>query len=181
MISLEKTNRAKRIRDMLRYCTYCEKDFDFPPLSVSGKDDLICPECGRVIGKNSRNPAGKEQIEKTEEEIGNLYARLLHLSYIFYLTLGIIGVLAFVTGSVKLLYIVTGISITAYVLQFLTGTLTFVSGLIFLPAGAILGYMYFKSIPGLCLGIHVVFLIRHLVRDVIFRLIFFLLGKAGSC
>ena len=70
------------ILNMLRYCTSCKKDFDFEPLAVSGREDLICPKCGAVIGKESRNPAIKENAEKTEEEIGNIYARLMHLSYL---------------------------------------------------------------------------------------------------
>lgn len=52
---------------MLRYCENCKKDFEFAPLTVSGKDDLICPECGGIIGKNSRNPANRVDPDKTEE------------------------------------------------------------------------------------------------------------------
>ena len=157
---------------MLRYCAYCKKEYDFDPLAVSGRGDLICPECGSIIGKESRDPSGKEMAEKTEEAIGSIYARLLHLSYIFYLTMGIIGVIGFIFEIYAVLYVVTFISLTAFILQFFTGTLIFRSGIIFLPIGAILSYLYFRTVEGACLGIHVVFLIRHLIRDIIFRLIF---------
>lgn len=160
------------ILDMLRYCTNCKKDFDFDPLAVSGKEDLICPECGGVIGKESRNPAIKENAEKTEEEIGNIFARLMHLSYIFYMVMGLAGVLCYFPGIYTVLYAVTMISVTAYLIQFITGTVTFASGVILLPAGAVLGYIFAGGIPGACLGIHIVFLIRHLIRDIIFRLVF---------
>lgn len=166
---------------MLRYCTYCKKEYDFDPLAVSGRDELICPECGNTIGKESRTPYGKEMAERTEETIGQIYARLLHLSYIFYLAMGIIGAAGFVSGIYPILYAATAVSLTVYTIQLITGTLIFRSGLVFLPIGAILGYLYFRIPEGACLGVHIVFLIRHLIRDIIFRLLFaFLRGISGS-
>ena len=164
---------------MLRYCENCKKDFEFAPLAVSGRNDLICPECGGVIGKNSRNPANKINSDKTEEAIGNTFARLLHMSYIFYMVMGLLGIIGFISGVDKLLYIATGISIGAFIIQFLTGTLIFTSGIIFLPLGAVAGYIYFKSIEGACLGIHLVFLIRHIIRDIFFALIFKLIRMSS--
>lgn len=166
---------------MLRYCTYCKKEYDFDPLAVSGRDDLICPECGNIIDKESRDPSGKEMAERTEETVGQIYARLLRLSYIFYLTLGIIGIIGFVSGIYPILYAASAISLIAYVLQFITGTLRFRSGLIFLPLGAVIGYLYFGTPEGACLGVHIIFLIRHLIRDIFFRLLFaFLRMISGS-
>ena len=165
---------------MLRYCTYCKKDFDFAPLAVSGREDLICPECGNVIPKESRNPAEKDEACRTEEAIGNAYAKLMHLSYIFYMTVGVIGVICFFAGLSTLLYIATFISLICFIIQLLTGTLLFRSGLIFLPIGAVLGYLYFRSVDGACLGIHIIFLIRHLIRDILFRLIFAFIGKISG-
>ena len=165
---------------MLRYCVNCKKDFDFEPLAVSGRGDLICPECGSVIGKNSRNPAIKENAEKTEENIGNLFAGLMHLSYIFYMVLALAGVICYFTGIYPLLFAAALISVTAYIIQLITGTVTFASGMILLPAGAVLGFIFAGGIPGACLGIHLVFLIRHLVRDIILRLIFRFLEKVSG-
>ena len=53
---------------MLRYCANCKKEYDFLPLAVSGKDDLICPECGHIIDKNSRRPT--ESGDQIEEGLG---------------------------------------------------------------------------------------------------------------
>ncbi len=167
------------VTGMLRYCENCKKDFEFAPLAVSGRNDLICPECGGVIGKNSRNPANKINSDKTEEAIGNTFAGLLHMSYIFYMVMGLLGIIGFVSGTDKLLYIATGISIGAFIIQFLTGTLIFTSGIIFLPLGAAAGYIYFKSIEGACLGIHLVFLIRHIIRDIFFAIIFKLIRMSS--
>ncbi len=164
---------------MLRYCENCKKDFEFAPLAVSGRDDLICPECGGIIGKNSRNPANKINSDKTEEAIGNTFARLLHMSYIFYMVMGLLGIIGFIFGVDKLLYIATGISIGAFIIQFMTGTLIFTSGIIFLPLGAAAGFIYFKTIEGACLGVHLVFLIRHIIRDIFFALIFKLIRMSS--
>ncbi len=165
---------------MLRYCEHCKKDYDFEPLAVSGKEPLICPGCGNVVGKNSRNPANHVDTEKTDEKTGNAFAGLLHLSYIFYMTMGLIGVVSFFLGLYPILFIVTLISLTAFLIQFITGTVTFATGIIFVPAGAIIGFIFLGGIPGACLGIHLVFLIRHLIRDVILRLIWKFLGKVSG-
>ena len=162
---------------MLRYCKNCKKDYEFEPLAVSGKEPLICPECGNVIGKNSKNPGNKVDTDKTDEKIGNGFAALLHLSYIFYLVMGIIGVLGFVLGVYFLLYVTAFISLTVFLVQLITGTSTFGMGIIFIPLGAIAGFIFIGAIPGACLGIHLVFLIRHLIRDVFWRLFWKLIEK----
>ncbi len=130
--------------------------------------------------KNSRDLSNRAETEKTEEAIGNIFAKLLYLSYIFYMVMGLLGVAGFLLGIYKLLYISTVISLSAFLIQFMTGTLIFRSGIIFLPIGAAAGYYYFKSIEGACLGIHIVFLIRHLIRDIFFRLIFKLIRMVSG-
>ena len=101
------------------------------------------------------------------------------MSYIFYMVMGLLGIIGFIFGVDKLLYIATGISIGAFIIQFLTGTLIFTSGIIFLPLGAAAGFIYFKTIEGACLGIHLVFLIRHIIRDIFFALIFKLIRMSS--
>ena len=166
---------------MLRYCVNCKKEFDFEPLAVSGREDLICPECGNIIDKNSRDPAAKERAEQEEDKMGMTFAKLMHLSYLFYMTMGLIGAACYFLRVYPLLFIVTIISLAAYIIQLISGTVTFASGMILLPAGAIAGYIFLGGIPGACLGIHLVFLIRHLIRDIIFRLIFaFIRAVSGS-
>ncbi len=156
---------------MLRYCVNCKKEFDFDPLAVSGKADLICPECGGIIGKESRDPSAREKAEEIEEKIGEGYAGLLRLSYVFYMTVSIAALVSYVLGIDMLLYALTIVSLAVFIIQLLTGTLIFRSGIIFLPAGAVLGYMYFKDLQGACLGIHIVFLIRHVIRDILYTLL----------
>ena len=155
---------------MLRYCVNCQKDYEFEPLAVSGKDDLICPECGSVVGKNSRNPARRAAAEEADERVGRFAAGLFHLSYIFYMLMGALGIAGFFLHVDLLLYIATALSVGVFLLQLFTGSLLFASGVFLLPLGAVLGYVYFKDLRGACLGIHIVFLLRHLVRDVFYFL-----------
>jgi len=114
---------------MLRYCTVCQKDYDFPPRDVSSGKALICP------------------------------------GYIFHLD--------------KMLYIATGIALGAFLLQWITRTVTFSWGVLLLPAGAAAGYLIFNSIQGACLGVDIVFLARHIIRDIIFKLIGKLIKASG--
>jgi len=67
---------------MLRYCEYCNKDYEFTPLAVSGSNPLICPECGNIVGKNSRNPTKKADAEKTDENIGKAIGGMAFLQII---------------------------------------------------------------------------------------------------
>ena len=162
---------------MLRYCPNCKKDIDFNPRAVSGSAPLICPECGNEVPKNSRNPEHGRAAEESEEKIGKAAAVLFHLSYIFYIALAAIGFIGYFAGIGGLLWGTVALSLTAYLVQCLTHTTSFPFGVVLLPAGAIAGYFVFKGISGAGLGIHAVFAIRHLLRDVFYRLIFWIIGK----
>jgi len=155
---------------MLRYCINCKEDFDFAPTAVSGKADLICPKCQCIIPKNSRKPVNND-VPTAEDTLGGAFAGLLHIAYMFYITLSIIGIIAFFLKSDLLLYTCTLIALIAYIIQFLTGTTAFTLGIAFIPAGAIAGYLILQSPQGAALGILIVFCIRHLIRDFFFYLI----------
>ena len=155
---------------MFRYCPSCEKVYDFPPLAVSGKEDLICPGCGRVIAKNSRHPA-RDEGNSIEEGVGKLAALAFFLSYHCYFWLGIAGTICYLLNKTSCLYALTALSLSVFALQLFSGTLVFKWGCLLLPLGSLLAYFWLRTAPGACLGIHLVFLIRHLVRHLFFRLI----------
>jgi DNA-directed RNA polymerase subunit RPC12/RpoP len=165
---------------MLRYCTNCKKDIDFPPRAITAKEDLICPECGSVVPKNSRNPEHGVAAERSEEAIGRTYAILVHLAYVFYITLAVIGIAGYFTGAYMLLYVGAGIALFSYALQCLTMTTSFPTGVIFIPLGAIVTFFVFKNPRALLLGVCFVFLIRHVVRDIFYRLIMWIVKKAAE-
>ncbi len=162
---------------MVRYCTICREDYEFEPRAFTGTADLICPKCGNVIPKNSRHPMTEN--EKSAEAVGGAYLGILRIAYLFYLVLAVIGVIGYVIHSNPTLYVVTAVAVVCYLLQFITGTTPFRTGIIFLPIGGIAGYLILHSLPGVCMGILIVFLIRHIIRDLFFTLIRRLI-EAGS-
>ncbi len=164
-----------------RYCTHCKKEYDFPPRAITAKEPLICPTCGNIIEKNSRDPEHGKEAEKSEETIGRAFGTLFHLSYIFYITLAIAGAIGFVTGFYILLYVTVAISLISYGIQLMIGMTTFPSGVIFLPIGGVLGYVIFKKPEGIWLGVHAVFFLRHLIRDIFYRFIFWIIRKCSEC
>jgi len=165
---------------MLKYCKNCDKEIDFPASEVTAAKPLICPECGQEIPKYSRSPRHDSSASNNDEAIGNAFAVIMHIAYIFYIVLAVIGAIGFFTGAYGLLYVTAGISVGVFILQAITQTTTFPLGMILVPLGAVLGYFLLKGIPGACLGIHIVFAARHLVRDVLYRLVFWFIEKISK-
>ncbi len=165
---------------MLRYCANCKKEFDFPPKAVTAAAPLICPECGREIPKESRRPDMGREADVSEEKIGKAASVVFHLIYVFYVSLAVAGTVAYVTGLNGLLYATAGISLTVYLLQVLTHSTAFPTGVIFIPLGAIAGFLIFKGLPGACLGVHIVFALRHIVRDIVLRIFFWIIRKCSN-
>ena len=166
---------------MERYCTNCNKSFDFKIKSMTDLDSLICPECGAKIDKNSRKPVEEDNMDA---KLGSVFHKVFHFLYIFYMLCAVVGIIAFFLNLSKLLFVVTAISLVVFVFQLLSGYNTFRSGLVFLPIGALVGYLKFGTYEGACLGVMIVFAIRHVVRDIIFRLIMGAAGQkltAGAC
>lgn len=163
---------------MTRYCVKCRKDFDFTIKSIKDMDNLVCPECGLKIDKNSRNPDldKSEDRERTADAIGAAVSVMARINYIFYITVSLVACAAYFFHLDTLLYVMTGISLGVFFIQLFSQSLSFRTGLIFLPVGAAAGYFIFKSIQGACLGIAVVFIIRHLLRN----LFFFIFNKLLS-
>lgn len=162
---------------MLRYCANCKKEFDFPPRAITAATPLICPECGNEIPKESRRPDQGREADVSEEKIGKAASVIFHMIYIFYISMALIGIIGYVTGFHALLYVTAGISLAVYVTQVISHVTSFPTGVIFIPLGAIVGFFIFKGLPGACLGIHIVFALRHILRDILFRFIFWLIGK----
>lgn len=162
---------------MTRYCTNCRKDYEFDPKEVSGQKEIKCPVCGNMLSAYTRNPKKVYAERQADIAVSNGLARVFHFFWIFYMVMGLIGLGFFLAGMSTALHIVTVISLVIYVIQLLTGTIIFASGVYLLPLGAAAGFLFFKSIDGACLGVHVVFLIRHIVREILWKLLYWFIGK----
>ena len=137
-------------------------------------DSLVCPECGSRIDKDSRNPALDEvarATDKTEETIGNAFGCLMSLNYVFFMSISVAAIVAYNFHWDMALYILTGISLGLFVIQLFFRSVAFRTGFIFLPLGAAIGYFVLKSVRGACLGIAIVFIARHLIRALFWRLL----------
>jgi len=168
---------------LIRYCTNCRKEFDFTIKSLEDLENLTCPECGAKVDKNSRAPAYdavSKGSDKMENAIGSTFSFLARLNYIFYIAISVVAVIAYYFNMDKLLYTMTGISLGMFLIQLLTNSLTFRSGLIFLPIGAAAGYYLLKSPRGACFGIAIVFILRHLIRDILITLFLKFLQLVGA-
>ena len=149
---------------MLRYCTNCQKEFDFKIKSMEDMDNLICPECGSKIDKNSRKPV-ETGVNSAEKAVSNVVGGYFTIRYYIHFVLALIGLIAFFAGKFDLLYIMAALCVIIYLVQFFIGRAGFISGLFFIPLGAVIGVLVLnKVLRGICLGIVVVFIIRHLIR-----------------
>lgn len=163
-----------------RYCTVCEKTYDFEIKSPDGLNRLVCPVCESQVGKESRDPRPKIEAERTEAKIGGVFARILRIAYLFFFVLSVVGIVAFFLKLYAVLYAVTAVVLVVYLIQLITGTTNFKLGVVLVPIGAVVSFLITRSIPGACLGVMIVFCLRHLIRDMIYRLILKLIGKASN-
>ena len=158
---------------MNRYCPNCQKEFDFTIRSLEDLDSLVCPECGGAIARDSRRPLDTDATERTELSLGLVLLLLARIGYVFYALLSLLGIAAYFLGWTTGLYIMTGTCLAVFLIQQLIGVGSFRTGLLFLPLGAAAGAFLLKSPAGACLGVAAVFLIRH----VLWELLFWLVGK----
>lgn len=164
---------------MKRYCTNCQKEFDFHVKSMAELEKLICPECGKPIDKESRKPKNPEEIRKQvqrEAGVGEAIYKGLRLSMYFYFVCGLAGVAAYFLQFYKALYILTGISVISYILRYHN----FEKGYIWLPFGAIAGFYLLHTVEGVCLGLLGVLIIRHLLRRLFFKVFSWIINKCRS-
>lgn len=156
---------------MNRYCTNCQKEFKFKVDSVTDMDNLVCPECGQRVYKDSRKPRDYQGEAKIEETIGGVIYGVMFFLYCFFLIMGILGIIAFFLKWDTFLYIDTVISVVAYQKMHAKNLLDFSKGSFWFLVGAGIGFLCYKTLQGACLGIMIVFVIRHLFRAIIMGII----------
>jgi len=146
---------------MRRYCKNCDREFEVDPVAVSKNEKLTCPLCKGEVLSDSKKPSGVYRDERGYTELdgkfGRFFGVLFSIGFVFYMLLSLVGIAAYVWNYDKLLYGITATLLAVFLLQLITDTLIFRSGVIFLPAGALASYFGFdSSLRGLCLGILVV-------------------------
>lgn len=152
---------------MKRFCTNCQKEFEFNINSMKDLDNLVCPECGNKIDRESRRPVDPT-IEQTEENIGRAMMAIVGFNYMFYLVFAVVGVCAYYFKCYPVLYFTTGVNLFCYLSGLARGRALFKSGVLFIPLGAALAYYIYGTPESACLGVQVVFMIRHMIRDLLY-------------
>lgn len=138
---------------MLRYCPSCDKDFDFPVKSNADLENLVCPECGRHIDKNSRRPHDYAADAAREVAIGKTIVGVILFLHILYFVFASLGIPAFYLHWDVCLYI---LAVAAAGLYMTIGDRSLISSkwgfiAVIMMAG-LMAYKY-KSIQGACFGI----------------------------
>lgn len=165
---------------MKRYCPNCNTTYGFEIKRADDLNHLVCPECKQPIDKNSRPPIEGKSTDEVTTEIGNFIGFCLRFSYLFYFVLSAVGIVAFIFKWFPVLYVVTGTQLLVYIFLMIIGVRNFKWGLLLIPVGAIIGFIIFRSIAGICLGICIVYFVRHLIRDMFLRLIFKMVDFANK-
>lgn len=159
---------------MIRYCGKCKKGFEFTIKNMSDMDNLICPQCGSHINKDSRTmPGQKREEDQAEAIVGGLFYYIFKFRYYFFALMAAIGVVAYFVSLYKLMVVMTGICIVALCFRTLSGRSSVAVNMGILGAGiAFCWYFIDKSFNGICLGILFGFLIRFIIKDILYTLLF---------
>lgn len=157
---------------MVRYCTNCNTGTDFPIKSMTDLDNLICPKCGSKVDKNSRSPENKtEEPDQAAEIAGGFFYLLYKIRYYFFFVVALIGIGAYFLKIYKLMFVVTVINLAIFYIRLLFYRFGGLFGFVFIPLGAFLGYtLAGGDINGICLGVLIVFAIRHMFKAFLARL-----------
>lgn len=144
---------------MLRYCTNCRKEYDFEVKSLEELDNLICPVCGAHVDQRSKSPEKTYYNEAPARVIGYGLWQISVIRYYFYPVCAILGALSFFLHWDTALYIVTGISLVLFVLDY------FFSAFLVLPViGGVAGFLLLHSVRGACFGVMCAWALLYLIR-----------------
>ena len=109
--------------------------------------------------------------DDAEVFVAKFVEKLFVIRYFFFLVCAMPGIAGFFLGMDRLVYISTGICTVVYLILALAYERLWL-GVIFLGLAAAAGYLITGySYTGACMGILVVFVIRHIIKALIFKLV----------
>lgn len=162
---------------MIRYCQRCKKDFDFNIKSMTELDNLICPQCGQKIDKNSRHPVDRAGTERVEQQIGQAIYSVMRILFFIQIIIAVTGMVAFCLHLYTAVYILTGITVLMFLSRF--GRSMYCNAWTFLAmvAGAGIAYKFYETTEGACFGVLAGFAIYWIVIYTIIRWIWRMFWK----
>ena len=144
---------------MYRFCKTCNKEFEVQIKRMEDVEIIHCPYCGKLVDKNSKKPTVQPGEITAEEAATSVFIWLAKLRWIIYPIFAGLGILFYFLKLTMPLYIVTAISLLYFFYQH---GKTFIT---ILPIGcAAIGYYYFKTYEGACLGVAISWVIWHIIR-----------------
>lgn len=109
--------------------------------------------------------------DDAEVFVAKLVEKYFFIRYFFYLMCALPGIVGFFLGFEKVVYISAGICVAVYLIHASIYQSIF-SGVVFLGLAGLVGYLIVgQSLRGACMGVLVVFVVRHLIKELIFRFV----------
>lgn len=167
---------------MQRYCPQCRKSFEFKIKSMAERDNLICPECGSKIDPNSRSAPNAVKSQRNDADLVAATAFSVYsiIRWYFYAAVSIFGIIAYNMHWDIGLYIATGLCLFVFCFRFLFMG-GFFRNISWLAAGGALSFFFIEqNIKGICLGILIVLLIKHVIKEILARLFRWLIDLGNS-
>ena len=153
---------------MKMYCKNCNNSFEYSPKSMKDLNSTKCPKCGNIAYKDNR----KKQLTEKEQKVDRVLYRIISTLRIFYLIVGIIGIVGYLYGVNKMLYICAIVCVALYTLERMLN----INYLGFLVISILISGIiaYFKTgniISSVALGICIGFAISTIIRELYFLII----------
>jgi len=168
---------------MERYCKNCDKNYSFKIISVTDLDHLTCPVCGEKIPKDARAVYREveEGTRKTEESIGNIFYFILKFSYIFYLLFGVAGTILCLLHLDKAAMVLALISGLIFLGSAFSERKKLLIRVLVVGLFGYLGYRFSSGINGICLGFFIMLILRHIGKDILWKLMWKFICFARKC
>lgn len=162
-------------KGMKRYCNHCKQNYEFKIKSMEDLNHLICPVCGCQIHKDSKavGEDAKEYAqatEKTEAAIGNIIMKIARFNYVFFLLMGMIGVFLYLLHLTNVMYVFTIVTVLLFLIDGFRGAVSALLNVGLTVISGFAGYYFLQNIEGICLGFFVMLFIRHLCKNILWRL-----------
>lgn len=153
---------------MKMYCKNCDNSFEYSPKNMKELNFIQCPRCGSLAHKDNR----KKILTEKEQKADNVLYRIISILRIFYLIVGIIGIVGYLYGVNKILYVCAIVCVVLYTIErmldinylgFLVISILISGTIIYLKTSNI-----FSSVAlGICIG----FAISTIIRELYFLII----------
>lgn len=123
------------------------------------------------VEESNKQEANSKPEAKKELTAGDVMDKAASVAYWFYAVLAAAAIVTYAINQNKALYIITGVLVVASVIQFFIGWVWSRLGILLIPVGIGFGIYLWGGLRGACLGIAIAFLIRHIFREIVWKVL----------